>query len=247
MGPAIERELNITQHQVISQVITINQQNFGSSLFQRRGGLFSPFYLLGVTMPSTVSPAPSDGTSKSPAKSILLAAAVFLVVAGGSFVFLRNPAPQAAAKSDSDQEPSRDDKKSQAALQHECLLENFGSVSSIYLYQSYLNVGLLADAVKNGAYTKDRAADLLSTIMTLLETVDAQMQKLDNIGLDEDETAAVGQIHKISELLQAQTESLQTHWKTGEKASLEKFNQARRESWNELRQILGLAASGNKG
>jgi len=135
---------------------------------------------------------------------------------------------------------ARDDSRTPIELQRERLLENVGSVSSIYLYQSYLNVGLLADAVKNETYTREEATDTLSTITALLQTVDVQMQKLENVGLDQEEVDAVQQVRKVSDLLQSQAGHLQAHWKTGGKSSLDQFREVRRQSWTELRAILGL-------
>lgn len=191
--------------------------------------------------PSTAAAAPTQARSESLARPLLLAAVVFLAAAGGSYLFLRSPAPAQKTPA-APSAGARDDNKAQIDLQRERLLENVGSVSSIYLYQSYLNVGLLADAVKNDTYTKEEAAALLSTIMTLLQTVDAQMQKLENVGLDEEEVAAVKQVRKISGLLKAQAGHLQTHWNTDAKAPLDQYQQVRRQSWTELRAVLGLGA-----
>ncbi len=194
-------------------------------------------------MESTTAPAPSQTKSDSPARPLILAAVVFLTAAGVSFIFLRNSASESAAQPRHKpvSTAARDDNQAQSELQRERLLESVGSVSSIYLYQSYLNVGLIADGVKNDTYTKEEAGELLNTIVTLLQTVDAQMQKLENIGLDEEEVAAVKQVRNISGSIKAQTIHLQNHWKTGDKLSLDQFNQSRHESWNELRTVLRLA------
>ena len=196
-------------------------------------------------------------STSSPAKPLLLAAAVFVAVSASSFFFLRNSAQDASAKSRPHGPESRDETANDAHnkpaaspsppsqarfdLQRERLLETVGSVSSIYLYQTYLNVGLLADAANNDTYSAKDSAEMLTGMTTLLQTVDAQMRKLENLGLDEEEMAAVTQVRKVSALLQSQANHLQAHWKTGEKSSLDQFNQVRRESWVELRVVLGLA------
>jgi hypothetical protein len=195
-------------------------------------------------MESASTSVPSQAKSDSLTKPLILAGAAFLAAAGVSFLYLRSPAPESAAHPHKKQPiaVARDDARPQNELQRERLLESVGSVSSIYLYQSYLNVGLIADAVKNDTYTKEEAAELLGTVVALLQTVDAQMQKLESIGLDQEEVAAVKQVRSISGLIKSQTSLLQTHWKAGDKGSLDRFLQVRHESWNELRDVLGLAA-----
>jgi divalent metal cation (Fe/Co/Zn/Cd) transporter len=167
-------------------------------------------------------------------------------VAGGSYVFLRNPGTSAAPRPRASETPSASpdsaaDGEAPTDAQRAQLLESVGSVSSIYLFQTHQNIGLLADAIKNETYTKEEAVELMSTALPLLQTVDAQMQKLENVGLDEDEVAAVKQVRKVSALLKDQVGHLQAHLQSGGKSSLEPFHRVRRESWNELRIVLGLA------
>jgi hypothetical protein len=189
----------------------------------------------------------------------MVAGGIFLTVSSVSFLFLWKPTSEPLARphaqpalnpprdrddpvASSKPTPPARDGLGQADVQRERLLESVGSVSSIYLYQTYLNIGLLADAVRSDTYAKKDAGEVLSTLLTLLRTVDAQMQKLENAGLDEDELSAVNQVRKISRLLQNQADHLQRHWKTGEASSLTEYQQVRRHSWIELRLILGLAA-----
>src|SRR5262245_57768816 len=44
-----------------------------------------------------------------------------------------------------------------ARTPHERMLETLGGLSAAHLYQSYLNIGLLADAVENETYTEAQA------------------------------------------------------------------------------------------
>jgi hypothetical protein len=208
-------------------------------------------------MASSPSSAPTQEKSESKVKPFLFAAVVFVVVTGAAFFFFRDPTPdprrgsdhQRGANDESPKSPlapnkptANDDNKTRAELQRERLLENVGSVSAIQLYQSYLNVGLLADAVKNQSYTREEATEILHTILPLMQTVDAQTKGLEDIGLDEEEVAAVKQLRKISRLIKSQADHLQNHWRTGDKSSLDEFQRVRGQSWLELRLILGLGA-----
>src|ERR1043165_3071665 len=176
---------------------------------------------------------PSQGKSDSITTPLLLVAVFFFAVTGGSYLFWRQSrsdpakAPQGASENQPQAEslaakalplpgkasgqsgPGSEDKSQK--LQRERLLESVGSISSIYLYQSYINIGLLADAAKNETYAKEQSTAVLSTIVSLVQTVDSQMQKLENVGLDAEEVDAVKQVRKISDLLISQANHLQTH------------------------------------
>ena len=84
------------------------------------------------------------------------------------------------------------------------MLETLGSISAAHLYQSYLNIGLLADAVEKESYTEEQANDMLATVVNLMGTVDKQLEKLSKMDLGEDDIADVERIRDLSGLLHLQ-------------------------------------------
>lgn len=185
---------------------------------------------------------------------MLIAGVLFVAVAGASFGFLRHSQPAPTTKPPSagaESKPKADaeavEKPDTADAQRGILLENVGSVSSIQLYQSYLNVGMLADAVENETYTKQDAGEVLATIAAFLQTVDRQMEKLEQIGLEKEDMDSIKRIRDVSKLLRSQTQDLQTHWQTGDKAAFASFHEARQQSWQQLQVILGFNDKSQKG
>jgi hypothetical protein len=152
------------------------------------------------------------------------------------------PASEAAPKPAGD---AADVKKSPdpavaAANRDARLIESVGSLCAVQLYQSYLNVGLLADGVEHEAYSKADAAQILSTIVTLSQTVDGQLQKLADSGLDNDDRKALDRVRKASALVRTQAAHLQSFWSSGEKNHIDDYQRLRQQCWQELRSILGL-------
>jgi hypothetical protein len=210
-----------------------------------------------IQTPSASASPPRNLSGEGGSKTLLIASVVFLAVAGASFAFLRLSSsdaklslsqPNIERGADTDPTGSGNLKAaSSAEVQRDCLLENVGSVGCIYLYQSHLNIGLLADAVENQTYTKQHAAEILATTATLVQTVDGQMEKLASVGLEKEEMDSINLVRDISKLLKAQTDHLQKHWQTGDKSALDAFQQARQNSWKELRSILGLSENAGNG
>ena len=156
------------------------------------------------------------------------------------------PAPIAAAKSSSDKVEAEKsllfaaESAKTASNRSGRLLESVGSLCAVQLYQSYLNVGLLADAVEHDTYTKADAGQILGTIVTLSQTVDGQLQKLAETGLDHDDSTALDRVRKASALVRTQAMHLQTFWNSGEKSHIDDYQRVRQQCWQELRSILGL-------
>jgi hypothetical protein len=141
------------------------------------------------------------------------------------------PAPTLAPKTGSE---------AKAAMQRDRVLETAGSLGAVHLYQSYLNVGLLADAVEHETYTKAEAAEVLSTITLLLETARVQMEKLENIELDAEDVKALKQAEEVAKLLKAQSDHLREHWASGDKLAIDRYHEVRKQSWSELAKVLGV-------
>ena len=83
-------------------------------------------------------------------------------------------------------------------------LEALGSLSSTHLYQSYLNIGLLADGVESETYTVEEAEQNLKAVVDMMNRVDRQHARLAKSALDPEDLQSLKQIQAISAMLQLQ-------------------------------------------
>src|SRR5580765_5514195 len=113
--------------------------------------------------PPQAPPAPAHrppSTNHRPLLIAGIACALFIAgTAGGIFLFHRGNTPAPANKTPRD----------------ERVLETLGSLSAAHLYQSYLNIGLLADAVEKEGVGQEQASDMLATVVSLINVVDKQL------------------------------------------------------------------------
>ncbi len=125
-------------------------------------------------------------------------------------------------------------------------LESLGGLSAAHLYQSYLNIGMLADATENEVYNSDDAKKLLSTILAWMENVDQQLQRLAAVTLEPDDQKKVGQVRELTTLLRMEAKELRAYWDTpetdmeGKKDHETKFHKAREAAWNGIKDLLGI-------
>jgi len=178
---------------------------------------------------------PQVALSQLTQRPMLLAGggALLLIVAAGSVFFSSGPnAP-----------PPSNDKPVPAATPktaNDRMLETLGGLSAAHLYQSYLNIGLVADAVEKDTYTAAHASQMLTTVSGLMDVVDKQLERLAKMDLGADDKRDVQRIRAISSLMRVQIASLQAFWLTNDQQHAVRYHQTREKAWAGLSEVLGL-------
>src|ERR1019366_2779960 len=95
-------------------------------------------------------------------------------------------------------------------------LEALGSLSATHLYQTHLNIGLLADGVESETYTIEEAEKNLKSVVEMMKHVEAQQTRLATSGLDPDDQDSIREIQAVSAMLHLQIDSLRAYWATEE-------------------------------
>lgn len=123
-------------------------------------------------------------------------------------------------------------------------LEVVGGLTAGHLFQSYLNLGMLADSVENKVYTKEEGKKLLGTVLALMNTVDQQLARLAGSVQDMDDQKRIARVRQLTALLRAQAKELQAYWETPDAAKEArkehetKFHKAREEAWAGIKDLL---------
>lgn len=175
---------------------------------------------VGESAPVLASPPPPDQIRRLMVRlAIATVGTVLLIVAAGVFLTvgaLRPSAPRPAAPSE----------------------------TGVLLYQSYLNIGLLADAAENDAYPDAEARKLLGTIVSLMDSADKQLDQAAKVGLAAEDGKKLERTRQASVLLRTQANELRAYWDAPEgparKAHEMKYHQSREEAWKLIKDLLGL-------
>src|SRR5262249_5340494 len=132
------------------------------------------------------------------------------------------------------------------APDRDALLEPLGGLAGTHLYQSYLNIGFLADATEGDVYTTAEAKKLLATVMGMMDKVDEQLGKLAGAGLAEEDQKRLARTRELSTLLRTQAKELRAYWDTPDKDKIikadheKKYHKAREDAWSGIRDLLGI-------
>ncbi|HZT78617.1 MAG TPA: hypothetical protein VFA26_00225 [Gemmataceae bacterium] len=146
-------------------------------------------------------------------------------------------APPAPAPKE-DLPPARRPPAADGAAPNEALLTALGSLLGAHLYQSYLNIGLLADGVEGEVYTVADAEKMLDAVADLMRKVDGQLTKLAGAGLKDEDRKTLEQNRKLVALLQNQAQELRDYWKTNDKEHSAQFQKLRGEAWAGIKDLL---------
>jgi hypothetical protein len=120
------------------------------------------------------------------------------------------------------------------------LLEILGALTASHSYQTYLNIGLIADGKAKGTYTEKDAYKLLDSVLALVSSVDRKLAALDRIDLDKEDRASLDQMRNLSLLLRKQAKELQIFWDTGREEDAAQYENVRKDTWATLSKLMGI-------
>jgi hypothetical protein len=157
---------------------------------------------------------------------LLATVAVLLLLLGGAAVLRSQPEPAKRAGSAEEAVPQ--------------LLETVGLLGGLQLYQTYLNIGFIADGRTEGLYKDKEIKQLLDSILTPLEKVDQQLEKVSKIAQAKEDQEAVARLRKIAALLRQQGKDLEKFWASNKEADGARYEATRKQAWKEISSLLGL-------
>jgi hypothetical protein len=142
-------------------------------------------------------------------------------------------------------EPASPDQKQKESAAHaseerQQLLETVGTLAGFQLYQSYLNIGLIADGKAEGVYSDEDVSTILNSVLELLETLDKRLEANSKLALSDSDQSAIKKLRLLSALLRQEGDELKAFWRTGDKAHSDKYEAARKEAWEGISEVLGL-------
>jgi hypothetical protein len=128
-----------------------------------------------------------------------------------------------------------------AEMEREHLLQTVGLLAASQVYQGYLNVGLVADGKANGNYPEKDARDIISSVVALMDACDKNLEKVGKMELSKNDQANLAKLRQLNQLVRQQATELQEFWKTGKKENSENYEKLRKEAWEGISKMLGLA------
>jgi hypothetical protein len=120
------------------------------------------------------------------------------------------------------------------------LTETVGMLSGLYLYQTYLTIGLLADGKAERVYDDRAARAVLVSVLTPLNAVDKKMEALAAVVHTPADRDALARLRTTVALLRRQGGELVIFWNTGRPEDGARYEATRQEAWKWVVAVVGL-------
>lgn len=120
------------------------------------------------------------------------------------------------------------------------LLEAVGALTAANCYQTYLNIGLIADGKAKGTYSTQDASKILDSVLSLLNSVDRNLAAVAKTDLDKRDRESLEQMRDLSALLRLQGKELQGYWDSGKEEDGTKYDNTRKDSWAAIGKLTGI-------
>ena len=118
--------------------------------------------------------------------------------------------------------------------------EAIGGLAASHLYQTYLNIGLLADSVEGEVYEKEEARRLLDTVAGLTSAVEQQLDRVGHQSLKDDEKKALNRPARSLPAFGHRCANCRNYWEEDDKDHVERFHKAREDSWKGIKALLNI-------
>jgi hypothetical protein len=146
-------------------------------------------------------------------------------------------APEQTPKSATPVRSTEDTKNREERRQ---LLETVGALTSAHCYQTYLNIGLIADGKVKGAYSVKDATQVLDSVLSLQSSIDRNLSALGKLDLDKRDLESLDQMRDLSTLLRQQGKELKAFWDGGKEEDAARYDNSRKDSWAAIGRLTGI-------
>jgi hypothetical protein len=119
-------------------------------------------------------------------------------------------------------------------------LQTIGTLTAAHYFQSYLNIGFIADGKAKASYTNEDARKVLRSVLSLVDSVDRQLESFGKRTLDKDDRDSLEQMRAISAMLRRQGAELQTYWDSGQEQDADPYESLRKTSYAAISKLLAI-------
>jgi len=126
-----------------------------------------------------------------------------------------------------------------SAEERDRLLEALGTLTAAHYFQTYLNIGFIADGKTRGTYTDRDARKVLDSVLSLVNSAERQLDALEKIDLSGGDRARLVELQAVSALLRQQGKELLAYWDTGKDENAARYENLRQTAWASILKLMG--------
>jgi hypothetical protein len=119
-------------------------------------------------------------------------------------------------------------------------LQAVGTLAGTHYFQTYLNIGFIAEGKQKGTYSDADARKVLRYVLLMVDSVDRQLTALGSRNLGKEDRDSLEQMQAISAMLRQQGADLQTYWDTRQEQDAARYESMRRTSFATISKLLAI-------
>ena len=125
-----------------------------------------------------------------------------------------------------------------ARANDEVYLKTIGGFGGSYVYMTYAYIGVTADAFSKNIYKPDQVKVMMDESVTMIDNLMELLTKVQGTDIVDDDKAFVGAMLEILNLLKSEAQALSAFSISQNPADVEKYDQARKDVWPQIKQLL---------
>jgi len=115
-----------------------------------------------------------------------------------------------------------------------------GNFGAAFLYQTYLNIGMVSDVWTNSTYTPEDAKSLLNTNLSFLKTSIKIVRELTDFSIAAEDRATFLEMISIMDDLTVEAESLLAYMADRAQKDLERYETHRKQAWAKIAKLMDI-------
>jgi hypothetical protein len=127
-----------------------------------------------------------------------------------------------------------------AAAPDPSALETIGALAAAHYFQTYLNIGLIADGKGSGLYSDENARKDLRSVLSVVDSVDRQLDSFGKHPMAKEDRQSLEQMRAISALLRQQGKALQAYWDAGQEQDAARYESVRKDLYAAINKLMGI-------
>lgn len=122
----------------------------------------------------------------------------------------------------------------------EKLFYGMGHFGATFLYQTYLNIGMISDIWTNNIYTPEDAKSLLTTNLSFLNTSKKILQELNEFAITNEDRGTFMEMVTIIDDLASEADNMLKYMADRNKQDLDQYEVYRKQAWAKISKLMDI-------
>jgi len=122
----------------------------------------------------------------------------------------------------------------------EKLFYSLGHFGATFLYQTYLNIGMISDIWTHNIYSPEDAKSLLGTNLSLLETSKKNLRELCEFSITNEDRGTFMDMIVIIEELTGEADSMLKYISSRSQADIDQYETHRKQAWAKITKLMDI-------